>query len=246
MPENQQSKRIQQIERNPFYYKKFVVLLIVLVLALAVALFRAQKNKLSVIGVARCDPYDWSIAGAYILLMLVLPVYAKRIVFGEQELKREIGWDLGGKEVIYEKRTFIGTTALASVTGLVSTVIGIGAGITMSPYFLKIGYTPIVSSWTINLSTFLSKVAAVVINFTSGDILVSYALMYGGIISAGIIISENSILIIVKKYNSQLFYPVAYLLIVSISICFIVFVAVNKAISDTQKNVGLFNFGSYC
>ena len=83
-----------------------------------------------------------------------------------------------------------------------STIIGIGGGLLFTPYLLKLGYSPIVSSWTINVSTLLSKIAAVIVNYMIGDILLSYVWMYGGIICALTIISENGILMLVKRFNS--------------------------------------------
>ena len=109
---------------------------------------------------------------------------------------------MGEKEVTFSLKTFIFLTIFSSGAGLVSTIIGIGGGLLFTPYLLKLGYSPIVSSWTINVSTLLSKIAAVIINYMTGDILLSYVWMYGGIICVGIIISENTILMIVKKYNS--------------------------------------------
>ena len=134
----------------------------------------------------------------------------------------------------------------AAAIGSISTLVGIGGGALYTPILIKLGYQPVTVSWTVNTSTFFSKVAAVFIIFKSGDILPSYVLLFGLVISAGIIVSENTILVMVKKYNSQLFYPVVFLTLLSFSVFLIIYVAADKAISDTQKNVGLFNFGSYC
>ena len=129
--------------------------MIVLVLSLAVALLRGRKSRKSVIGVAACSSSDWLILVGYVVLMVFLPVYTKIVVFREQAKKKRIGWDLGDKEVTFSLQTFIFLTIFSSGAGLVSTIIGIGGGLLFTPYLLKHGYSPIVSSWTINLSTLL-------------------------------------------------------------------------------------------
>ena len=202
MPDGKEAEEIKKIEKNPFYYRKFGVMLVVLVLSIAVALLRGGKSRKSVIGLATCSSPEWLILGGYVLLMVLLPVYTKTVVFREQAKKKRIGWDLGDKEVTFSLQTFIFLTIFSSGAGLVSTIIGIGGGLLFTPYLLKLGYSPIVSSWTINVSTLLSKIAAVIVNYMIGDILLSYVWMYGGIICVLTIISENAILMLVKRLNS--------------------------------------------
>ncbi len=246
LPETPEIAAQKRIEGNPFYMKKFVVLIITFVLAILVAIFRGSKGFPSVIGVDKCSGADWAILVVYLVLMSGIPFYSRYIVFKEQEHKKSIGWDLGEREVIFKPKGFYTLCAFSAGTGLISTLIGIGGGIIFGPVMGRLGFTPMVASWTINLSIFMGKVAAVVINYMAGDILLGYVLLFGGVISVGIIISENTIMVYVKKFKSQVFYPIAFLIIVCLSIALVVFVAIDKAVSDNKKGVSLWQFKNYC
>jgi len=93
------------------------------------------------------------------------------------------------------------------VAGVLSAIMGIGGGLLLTPLMLKLKYMPVTSSYTINLNSLLGKVAAVVVNFMSGDLLLGYAFFYGGIITFGIVLSETFVLEWIKKKKTQMFYP---------------------------------------
>jgi len=237
----------KKIEGSNFYMKKFVVIIAVLLLVVLVAIFRAgSKTKKSTIGVNRCDAWDWVILFVYIALMAAIPFYSTYVVVKEQNLKNQIGWNLDEKEVKFTKNSAMHVVFYSCAVGFLSSIMGIGGGILLTPFLLRYNYMPVTSSYTININTLLGKVAAVIVNFMAGDLLLDYSFFYGGIITIGIVISESVVLEWIKKKKTQLFYPIAFLIIVLISLVFVLYVGIDKWVKDSSKGINVWKFKAYC
>lgn len=240
-------ERQKKIEGRNFYMEKYVVIIAVLVLIILVAIFRAgSKGKQSIIGVNRCDGWDWGILVIYIALMSAIPFYSTYVVVKEQNLKNQIGWNLDEKEVRFTKNSAVHVVVFTCAVGFLSSIMGIGGGILLTPFLLKYKYMPVTSSYTININTLLGKVAAVIVNLMAGDLLLAYALFYGGIITVGIVLSESIVLEWIKKKKTQLFYPIAFLLITFISLVFVLYVGIDKWVKDSSKGINVWKFKAYC
>lgn len=247
--QNSHAKEIElqkKIEGSNFYYRKFGVIILVLVLSILVAILRPGKGFKALTGILKCSDTDWGIFSLYIILMAGLPIYSAWTVLQEQNLKKEIHWEKDKTEVHFDKKSLIAAVIFCCFVGLVSAILGIGGGILLTPLFLRYKYMPVTSSWTINFNTLLAKVAAVITNIMSGDVIYSYVLFYGGLCTASIVISENVVLEMIKKTKNQTYYPVVFLIVLLVTLTFTIYVGVDNWITKASQGINVWQFNSYC
>lgn len=233
-------------EGSNFLMTKFSLILICAITGVVFALFRGGKGADSVIGVERCSEWEWILLAGYSAFMILVAVTGGLVVAREVKHKKKINWIWGPSEIILTKVKIIGLSAYCCFVGLVGTMVGLGGGVPLNPFLTAFGYQPVTVSWTININTFTSKIAAVVMYVVGGNLLIDYTLFYGGLITVAMIISETTILKWVKKKGSQLFYPLFFLIILSISILMVLFVGVVTWITKESKGEPVWEFGSYC
>jgi uncharacterized membrane protein YfcA len=236
----------KKVESSNFVWKKFWVFAAVLLLAIAVALLRPGKYGPSILNVHRCSSADWLLFLLYALAVGALPFYTCRLILDEQQHKKAIGWINDSSEVHITRDQFIFGTCWSGITGLASSIMGVGGGVMLNPLLMKLQYMPVTAAWTINMNTVMGKVATVIIHAKTGDLLYDYVFLYGAIIVIGIIISENTVLEIVKKTKSQLFYPITFLIVISISTLLVLFVGIDKMVQNSRRGIDSWAFTGYC
>lgn len=129
-----------------------------------VAVLRGGRGSPSVIGISRCSSGDWII---FLLYIGSVGYYLHRsyfVIFQEQELKQEVGWEKDKAEVHFTHEQYLFGVAWTSVTGMLSTILGVGGGILLNPLMMRFQFMPVTAAWTINLNTVIGKVAAVIMH----------------------------------------------------------------------------------
>ena len=186
------------------------------------------------------------ILGFYSTVLILATGYAGHVIFSEQRFKEIIGWNLDPDEVHYTKKTFAATILWSMITGFVATVTGLGGGTLLNPFFSWLKYQPVTASWTINLNTLLSKIAAVILIIISGHMMTGYVLLYGILISIAIFIAENTLLVYIKKRKSQVIIPIGFLCIVLLSLGFTSYITYSNFTKKQSKGGSLWDLGKYC
>lgn len=245
--ENGEEIEVQKrIEGNNFYFPKFIVLLAVIAISLLLGLFRGGQGFDSIVGIKKCSTEDWIVVAVYTLSLIAITFYSTVLIFQEQRHKQMIGWNLDPEEVHFTRKTFAATLTWSYITGILSTVTGLGAGTLLNPFFWWLKFQPVTASWTININSLLSKLAAVIIILLSGQMIWDYVLVFGGLIAVAIMISENLLLGIIKKTKSQVIMPIGLfsVLVVCISItCLNTYFNLQE---KQEKGLSIWRFGKYC
>ena len=243
-------KRIEdqkKIEGYNFYYKKFLVIVVVVFLAVMVALFRGGKSFKSIIGVKKCTGGEWGVIIGYIALLGLVPLYVYHHITKEQKLKERLNWkSVVPNEVQYNKNKMTIILVYCSFVGFLSTVIGIGGSILLTPFLIELKFMPVKASYIIIVNTLVSKIASVLIHIVSGELLIDYTLFYGFFIILAGIISEYSVLWAINKTKSQLVYPIIFLAMVVIAMVLVVVTGVKKWVEDSNRGINVWKFKSYC
>ena len=238
----------RKIELSNFYYKKFLVLVVVGVLAVLVAFLRGGKSFESIVGAARCSGWDWGILAIYIIVLALIPFYTSSVIISEQRHKEKIGWTrlVEPEGVTFTKKMIVSLLLFCCFVGVLSTVIGIGGAVLLIPLLTFYGFKSVTSSYIITVNTLISKVAAVVIHIVSGDLMTDYTLFFGVIITVASVASEFGALFIVRKLKSQLIYPIIFVFMVLLSLILTLYVGIDKWVKDSSKGINVWKFKSYC
>ena len=237
----------RKIEGNNFHWPKFLPILAMILLSVLVSLLRPGKTPTSLVGIKKCSAGDFLVLAGYMILMAFLPVYAYKLIQTEQKHKDRIGWIKANDEVYLDRNKFIFSSIWSGVSGLISTLLGIGGGILLNPLMAILQYLPASASWTINLNALVGRFAAVITHIIYGDLLYDYVLFCGVVISIVVYISENLMnYFLLKKLKSQRPYAMIFLGVVLLSLVLNVLVGVDKWITEQSKGIDVWKFKSLC
>ena len=233
------------IEGSNFYWKKFGLILANVIFAILLSIFRGGKGFNSVIGATRCSAGDWIILVLYLLLMAAASLIGYMVIIKEQNKKERIEWK-AVFEVKYDTKKYLLATAWTSFSGIAVTLAGVGAAAMLNPMFALLKYSPVTTSWTNNMITMVSKIAAVSILALSGAMQFDYVGFYGFLISFAVIIGENTLMKLIKKKNNQIIIPAGQLMILTISFIITLYIGIEKWKSIAAQGEQIFPFTSYC
>tara|TARA_E500000178_G_C17030331_1_gene760247 strand:+ start:386 stop:1654 length:1269 start_codon:yes stop_codon:yes gene_type:complete len=162
----------------------------------------------------------------YLTIQYIISDYNKkrnnRFIF----IKGDIVWN---KEVI-KKFTFIG-----SITGFISTYIGIGGGMLITPIMISTGMIPEVVVATSSISTLFSCIISTINYYTSQDIPLMYGLLFACSSALGSYIGIHTSDFILQKYQKQSIIIFIVSLIVFTSIILLTTNAINNNMFDNNS-----------
>lgn len=143
-------------------------------------------------------------------------------------IKGDIVWDYN----VIKKFILIG-----SLTGFISTYIGIGGGMLITPIMIQVGMIPEVVVATSSVSTLFSCIISTVNYYSSGDLPILYGLTFAGSSALGSYFGIHASDYILKTYQKQSIIIFIVSLIVFLSI---ILLTIN-AIDSNMFNNGDFN-----
>lgn len=175
-----------------------------------------------------CNYYYWIHTLGQFLITFVLGYYTINYILHDYKTKKNnnykfINGDIIWNNIVIKKFIFIGT-----ITGFVSTYIGIGGGMLITPIMIQVGMLPEVVVATSSISTLCSCIISSVNYFSAGELPIiygSYFAVCSGIGSIGGIYLSDYIL---NKYKKQSPIIFTVSLIVFLSIILLTVNAVNS------------------
>ena len=237
----------RKIEGNNFHWPKFLPIIGMILLSVLVSLLRPGKTPTSLVGIKKCSAGDYLVLIGFAIIMAFLPFYAYNLIQKEQAHKDKIGWVKAKDEVYLDKNKFIFSNVWSGVSGLISTLLGIGGGILLNPLMAILHYLPATASWTININALVGRFAAVIVHIIYGDLLYDYVLFCGVIIAVVIFFSENVVnYYLLKKLKSQRPYAMIFLAVCTICLILNVLVGVDTWIADANKGIDVWVFKPLC
>ena len=237
----------RKIEGSNFHLPKFLPIIAMILLSVLVSLLRPGKTPTSLVGIKKCSAGDFLVLAGFAAMMAFLPFYAYKLIKSEQEHKDKIGWTKAKDEVYLDRNKFIFSNIWSGISGLISTLLGIGGGILLNPLMAILQYMPATASWTININALVGRFAAVIVHIIYGDLLYDYVLFCGVIIAVAVFLSENVInYFLLKKLKSQRPYAMIFLGVVFFSLVLNVLVGVDKWVTDQRQGLDVWKFKSLC
>ena len=154
--------------------------------------------------------------------------------------KRESNYVFLEGDIVWNKENIIKFVLIASFTGMLSTYMGIGGGMLITPIMIQVGMIPEVVVATSAISTLFSSLISTINYVIEGKLLWSYGIAFSISSGLGSIIGLKLSDYILNKFKRQsiIIFIVSMILFTSI-----ILLVVN---SVTNKEINNISFKNYC
>mmetsp|Transcript_2659 Transcript_2659/g.3119 ORF Transcript_2659/g.3119 Transcript_2659/m.3119 type:complete len:451 (+) Transcript_2659:285-1637(+) len=233
-------------EKSHFRPRTLVVVSVPFFSILIIGLLRGTKSLKSIIGISRCDPFDFVFFFLQVAILLVLAIANIVLLKKEYNSKIGCGYQFVKGDIVWNTPSITKFSIFAMIAGFISGAVGLSGGILFTPLFLDFGIAPSVASGTSMYMAMFATLSSSILFIFGGFIIYDFAfwLAFFAIIgtAAGITVIGNA----VKKSgkSSILVFLLAFVILVS---------CVGEGatgVLDTIKKINdhenLWKFHSYC
>lgn len=141
---------------------------------------------------------------AFILFMLCLTYYSVKRIHGLHEIKKRDGYNFDSKDTTFEGISDIFTLAfVCMIAAVLCGCTGIAGGMVLGPLFLKYNMHPSIMSGTNQYITMIASVSVAIQFAWIGDMIYSYAILFGVITIISAYIGITAINYYVKKTGGK-------------------------------------------
>ena len=152
---------------------------------LVTTVLRGSGVEPSVIGVTRCQAGDWGLLGVLILGGLLMTLLAVFMLRREYSYKKSIGFTFVTGDLKCTTRNAVKLPVAALITGFVSALSGLGAGISLQAVLLGLQVPPRVSNETAQVIGTYIGVSATVAVLIDNAIALDYAFVFMSMVILG-------------------------------------------------------------
>lgn len=245
--QRQLQAKILKIEGNNFDPKKITIVLGVLLVSLLVIFLRGGPDLDSIVGIERCDGWDWTFMSLYIVAIGIFGFLGYTVVLGVQKMKEVSKWEYHPQEKKFDKNFLIQGNIIGFIAGLAAALVGIGGGTVKNPILLKFKFLPQVISFTSMYLILANKIVIDIEFILAGVMPIQYMLFIGGILAVGVLLVEWKLGQIVRKLGRQSYISFLFAGLLVIALVLVIIVGIDttkKTLDDDEK--GLLDFVSFC
>lgn len=237
LPINQHITNFVQTDLGEKTKDRYKNLFYLLISILTVSLFSITRNYLE-----KCSLYYWLHIFIQLVLIFIFSIYNCSYVLKVYNYRKNNNFSFIESDIKWNKKNISKLSLYSSLTGILSTYLGIGGGMIMSPVLLGFNMDPEIIGGTLSLTTFFSSLISSINYIMTGKMSYQWSVIgfIIGMLSCFIGISLNKI--IIKKYKKQSFIILALILIIFTSIILLGF----KGIQELQYSNTTFSFNSIC
>ena len=143
-------------------------------------------------------------------------------------------------DIVWSKSNIIKFVLIGSITGALSTYMGIGGGMLTTPVMINVGMIPEVVVATSSISTFFSSIISVINYIISGKLIWDYGIVFSISSALGSILGLKLSDYILHKYKRQsiIIFIVSLILFTSI-----ILLTIN---AFTKYDINKFTFNKVC
>ena len=238
--------QIKKMEGSNFYYKKFLLILTGIIGSILVIFLRGGKEFESIIGAKKCDVRDWIVLAIYLIFIIAVSLISAYVVYKEQKLKIQSNWNFSKYEKQFTNKFLVVGNVIGFMTGMLSSIFGIGGGTILTPVMMSFNYLPQVISFTAMYLVVCNKLVSALVMLLTGLIRLDYLVCVGIFLFVAISLTEWKLDLIIAKIGRQSFISFIYVFIMFISIILVAFTGVTNVIEKKKNNENVLNFGSFC
>jgi uncharacterized membrane protein YfcA len=236
-------KLLLQLESHIPWFKIFVLFGVLIIVSVHSLLVGGKGD--SLVGVVMCSPLYWGLFSSIIPILLLITLAIGYYLINMEDKKRRLHYRFAQGDVNWTPKYTIIISALSLGAGILSSLLGIGGGMILSPMMLEMEVLPAIVSATATYMILFTSLSAVVQFAVLGRIIWDYAGAYCviGLVSA--IVGQSILSYIVKKYNKT---SIIVFCIVAVLGCSVILLGVTgiMRLADQIKHDAVSGFNPYC
>ena len=183
-----------------------------------------------------CSVEYWSYLTGQILLTTLIGIFIIYKVININKDRISNNYHFLESDIEYTNFNLFKIVSIATITGILSTFLGIGGGMIMTPILNSLGMLPEVVSATSSVTTFFSAIIST-IQYIGSDIILPYYSIYFFIIgSIGGLIGTKFTKFIVEFLNNRYLVLVILSFLIGSSCLLLTGINVNKLVNDDNDN----------
>lgn len=219
-------------DSNRDKYKDTFILFIAIAIVAIFSITRILINK--------CSIWYWLQILLQFITISSIGYFIVKYVSKDYEEKRENNYIFLKGDIVWSKSNIIKFVLIGSITGVLSTYMGIGGGMLTTPVMINVGMIPEVVVATSSVSTFFSSIISIVNYIISGKLIWDYGIIFSISSALGSILGLKLSDYILQKYKRQslIIFIVSLILFTSI-----ILLTVN---AFTKYDINEFTFNKVC
>lgn len=235
-----------ELDNDPFPEKWRNSLIITFSIYLLSLLIEGSRLIPSIIGISQCSIIYWFLLIFSGFGFLYLSIYNREKVRMEFLEKKEL--DITYSNTREEQISDLSNKNIyifGFFTGALSSFIGIGGGVILTPYMLNMGFSPKMSTSTINLLIIFLSASSSITFLLIGSLYFSFVLVLSIPTIIGCYICSSYVNNYIKKTGKQSFLLLSLLIISIVSIAFMLLSTKNKLYAQYLRGE-ILKFEDYC
>jgi uncharacterized membrane protein YfcA len=188
----------------------------------------------------KCGLYYWIHIISQFFIVAIMGFLIIKYLANDYEKKRQNNYIFLQGDIIWKKENITKFILIATVTGALSTYMGIGGGMLITPIMMQVGMIPEVVVATSSITTFFSSIISTINYILVGKLLINYGMLYSFVSAIGSIfglILSNMMLSRFKRQSIIIF-------IVSLILFTSIILLVTNAL--TNNDLSEFKFNNFC
>ena len=199
--------KIKELEARTFPLNVYFLILAIVLISIAVAIFMGTKKTSGFITVHKCSGMFYMMGFIYILFSMII---AFIVGYNANQLyKRKLEINFFGKDIDERENWSVKKLLIINLLnlsmGCIAGMVGFGGGFFMLPLFTKLGYSPIVANSTFLFTVLYSKISITTIFYLNDQFQFSYLLFLGFFIIVSSMAINYYIMSYIKKNGKQSF-----------------------------------------
>jgi len=236
-------KLLMQLESTIPWFKIFVLFGVLIVVSVHSLLVGGKGD--SLVGVVMCSGLYWGLFVTIIPILILITLVVGYHLVKQEFKKQRLHYKFVKGDVRWTPNYTLVISALSLGAGILSSLLGIGGGMILSPMMLEMQVLPEVVSATATYMILFTSLSAVVQFSVLGRIIWDYAGVYCVIGFFSAIVGQSVLSYIVKKYNKT---SIIIFCIVVVIGCSVILLGVTGIMrfADQVKNGANLGFNPYC
>ena len=188
----------------------------------------------------KCSLYYWIHTVSQFFIVGIIGFLIIKYLANDYEKKRQNNYIFLEGDIIWKKENITKFILIATVTGALSTYMGIGGGMLITPIMMQVGMIPEVVVATSSITTFFSSTISTINYILVGKLLINYGLLYSFVSALGSIFGLILSNIILTKFRRQS--------IIIFIVSLILFTSIILLVTNglTNYNFYRFKFNNFC
>tara|TARA_B100001248_G_C27397682_1_gene466893 strand:- start:2851 stop:4104 length:1254 start_codon:yes stop_codon:yes gene_type:complete len=217
------------------FYEQIIKCSFLLLIIILISVFSITRNLID-----KCSSFYWLQILLQFIIVGLLGYMTTIYISNDYNNKKNLNFAFLKGDIVWDNKNIIKFVIIASITGFLSTYMGIGGGMLVTPIMIQVGMIPEVVVATCSISTLFSSIISCVNYIIEGNFLWKYGISFAISSALGSIVGLKLSDYILNKFKRQsiIIFIVSLILFTSI-----ILLTYNSIVN---YNVNDFNFNNFC